>query len=346
MEHKIAFIGFGTVGRGLVEILLDKTRELKNELGFDWKIVAISDPRVGSVCTPSGLAAAAILPHLEKHGNLEGFECETAGMDSLKTISDSGADIIVEASYSNMEDGEPALSHIRKALAAGKHVVTTNKGPLVHAYDDLVTLAKDNSVLFRHEGTVLSGTPVFSLTEHCLQCNNILGIRGILNGTTNYILCEMEKGLDYKTALKHAQDAGYAEASPGADVDGIDSLAKTLILAQVLMNTKLDIRKVHTEGISGITAEDIEKAAEEGLRYKLVSSINKNGSTVSASVKLEQLPFDDPLAAVEGATNAITFVTELLDETTIIGAGAGKRPTGYALLHDIIEIHKLAVRNK
>lgn len=340
MEYKLAYIGFGTVGQGLSEIILSHGDALKTAYGVEIKLVAIADQLKGSVYDPDGIDPADVLSYMREHGSIKDYKCRFSGWDSMRTIEESNADIVVEASYTNIDTGEPAVTHIRKAFESGKHVVTTNKGPMVKAYPELMAFAAKNNVFFGFEGTVLSGTPVFSLAKYCLPANEIREIKGILNGTTNYILGEMEKGLSYETALKQAQLAGYAEAQPDADVKGYDALAKVIILADVLMNEKLDIASIPCEGITGISGDDIAKALKEGCRYKLIGSIKREKGSITAKVGPQKLPLSNALAGISGAMNAITFVTEFLGETTIVGAGAGKIETGYALLKDILEIHR------
>ncbi len=345
MEYKLAFVGIGTVGQALLEIIISKQDELIRDYNIQFSVVAITDKILGSVYNPDGLNPKMILDHISAGKNLDEFEGAENGWDALKTIEESNADVLVEVSFTDVTAGEPATTHVRKALECGKHVVTTNKGPLLHAYNELHELATKNNLQIGFEGTVLSGTPVFSLLNSCLQGNEITEIKGILNGTTNYILCEMEKGLDYQTALQQAQDAGYAEAVPDLDVEGKDALAKAIILSNVVMDVKLDISKVPCEGITNITNEEIAEALENGFRFKLVASIKKENNDVTASVGLKKLPLSDPLSGISGPANAVTFVSDLMGEITIVGPGAGKLPTGSALLNDLINIHKATSRS-
>jgi homoserine dehydrogenase len=202
-------------------------------------------------------------------------------------------------------------------------------------------VAIENNVKFRYEGVVLSGTPVFDLLDYCLAGNDITEFKGILNGTTNFMLTKMEEeGMPYDKALALAQDLGYAEADPTADVEGFDALAKVIILSNLVLGGDLKPDDVERVGISDITIEDIWGAKGEGTRYKLIGSGKKVGNRVIASVKPEKLPYSDPLAGVGGATNALTFKTDLSGDITILGAGAGKIETGFAILIDVLNIHR------
>jgi homoserine dehydrogenase len=242
----------------------------------------------------------------------------------------------------DLETAEPAISHCRAAFENGMHVITCNKGPPALAVRQLREEAARHGVRFVFEGAVLSGTPLFNLAESCLTGNEIEAVSGILNGTCNYILCEMEAGVAYGAALKQAQELGYAEAKPDADVNGADALAKVVILANTLMAGALAPAEVPCEGIAAITPDDIAHARAEGRRYKLIGSVTRENGAIIGRVAPQAIPLSDPLAGVSGATNALTLKTDLLDEITIAGPGAGRTPTGYALLIDLMRIGEAA----
>lgn len=183
----------------------------------------------------------------------------------------------------------------------------------------------------------MSGTPALRLPLTTLAGNNISEMRGILNGTTNYILTRMEDGLSYEDALREAQQRGYAEADPTNDVEGYDARGKVVILANVVMGVPLRQDEVACQGISHMTAADISRAAE-GKRWKLLARVRRDGRDVAARVAPEMIPLTDPLAGVAGATNAITYECDLLGPVTLVGAGAGRLETGFALLIDVITI--------
>ena len=345
MEFRLAFIGFGVVGQGLAEILVDEEDLLKRLYDVDLKAVAISDTQKGSVYDPAGLDMVRLLDLVATKGRIDDYPSGTKGWDSVKTIIESSANVVVEASWTDISTGEPAMTHVRTAIEQGKHVVTTNKGPIVLAGKELMGLAKKNGVELRFEGTVLSGTPAISLGTWNLIVAGTTAVRGIVNGTTNYILTEMEQGLNYDAALKQAQKLGYAEADPTADVEGFDATAKILILANAIMGSHLTTDQVERQGITKIAKEDVMKAKAEGKRWKLIASARlRDDGSVEAYVRPEMLPLDDPLASVMGPTNALTYETRYLGKVTIVGPGAGKLATGYALLHDILDIHRVISR--
>lgn len=345
-KTKIALIGFGTVGQGLCEILLSKEGYLKSQYGFEARIVAISDVIKGAVYCAGGLDVQQCLDLVQDAKSLDEYQCEDSncdcekGWDSMRTIKETNADIICELAFTDFNTGEPAITHCKTAFENGKHVVTSNKGPAALQYAALRKLAEQNNVKFMIEGTVMSGTPVINLANSPLAGCEITAIKGILNGTTNYMLSEMEKGMSYDDVLVKAQELGYAEADPAGDVEGFDAMAKVIILSNVLMNIPISANDVDREGITKITSEMIADAKNDNARWKLIGSIEKTSSGVKASVKPEKLPLTHPLANIMGATNALTFTTDLLGDVTIIGAGAGKIETGYSILTDILEIHR------
>ncbi len=341
MEHKIGLIGCGTVGRGLLEILTQKAAFLKEAYGFEAKVVAINDKLLGSLLIPEGIDIPALLKVLESGGKLDdylkGKPNPAKSLDPLEMLERTEADIIAEMSYTDIKTGEPATGYIRKALRLGKHVVTSNKGPAALNYAELKKAADQAKVFFGIEGTVMSGTPVFNLARSGFAGNDIREIKGILNGTTNFILSKMEEeGMEYAQALALAQKLGYAEADPTADVEGFDALAKIVILSNVLMGGAVKTSDVAREGISKISRPDVEQAKKAGYRYKLIAQAKKENGRLTASVSPQKLPLSDPLTGVMGAQNALTFDLDLLGKVTIQGPGAGKIPTGYSILADIL----------
>lgn len=339
MCFKLAFIGFGVVGQGLAEILHEKKEELEERYDLEFEVVAISDKKLGSAYRPEGLELDKILDMVEHGISLSEYPEAETGADPMKTIKETNADTIIEVTFTDMETGGPALDHVKEALKEGKHVVSTNKGPVAQEIKELEELADENDVCYRYEGTVLSGTPALNLAIKNLAGCKIKEIKGIVNGTTNYILSKMEEGMEYEKALQKAQDLGYAEADPTGDVEGIDAQGKTLILSNALMNADMELEDVGRKGITDLTLEDIEKAKEEDKRWKLIAHSKQEDGEVEAKVSPEKLPLDHPLAGVMGPTNAITYSTDHLGDVTIIGPGAGKEETGYALLVDLLAVN-------
>lgn len=342
IEHKIVLIGFGTVGQGLVEILVTRAAELENRYGVRFVVAAISDLLKGSLYAADGLDGTKLLELTRAGRPLSDYPPQDGvirGWDSLQTIRAARADTVVEVSWTDVKTGQPAIDHCLAAFASGKNAVLTNKGPVALAYRQLHDAAAAAGRRFLFEGTVMSGTPAIRLARQALAGCQIAEIQGIFNGTTNYILTRMEAGDTYASALAAAQQLGYAEADPTADVEGFDSLAKVAILANVLLGANLAVSDVPRQGITGLTPADIAQAQARGERWKLVGRISKAADgTVRASVQPQTLPLTHPLANVGGVTNAITYTTDLLGPVTLVGPGAGRLETGFAILSDLLEI--------
>jgi homoserine dehydrogenase len=337
--YRLAVIGFGNVGQGFAEILAEKGDELAQRFGLQLEIVAVSDILKGSVYDAQGLDPKNLLEALRFDGTLNNIEAPQRGWDALETIRNSEADVVVELSYTDLETGQPALDHIRTALESGKHVVTSNKGPVALAYQELNALAAEKELQIGVEGTVMSGTPALHLGRDLLAGAGIQRIQGIVNGTTNYILTQMEAGAPYAVALADAQERGYAEADPTGDVEGYDAAGKAVILANMLMDANLSMADVERQGISKLSPQDIAEATSAGERWKLIALVERINNGVRASVQPRRLPISHPLASVSGATNAVTFSTDLLGDVTLVGPGAGRTETGYALVSDLLAIH-------
>lgn len=339
--YRLALIGFGNVGQGLAQILDERGADLRQQFGVDVRITAVSDPRLGSVYDPGGLSPRALLATVQKDGSLQRMAAPMRGWDSIRTIRSTETDVVVELSPTDLKTGEPAISHIRAAFESGKYAITTNKGSVALAYKALSRLAKEHGVEFGVEGTVMSGTPALRLGAEMLAGAGITKIQGIINGTTNYILTQMQDGKSYAEALAEAQSKGYAEVNPAGDVEGHDAAGKLVILASVLMDASIGVEDVECEGITHLTKEDISEAEDGGDVWKLIASLEQTAEGgVRARVRPERISRAHPLASVRGATNAITYTTKLLGDITLIGPGAGRLATGYAILCDLLAIDR------
>ena len=337
MKQKIAIIGFGTVGQGLCEILLKKREYLKEKYDYEFEVVAVADFVYGNVFNAEGLDISKML---EEAKAKKKFSEDLTEWNNIELIKNCNADVVCELTFTDLKTGGPAIDHCIAAFESGKHIVTSNKGPAALKYQEMKKLAEKNGVSFQIEGTVVAGTPVINLAEGPLAGCEISKIRGILNGTTNYMLSEMEKGMSYDEVLKIAQELGYAEADPTGDVEGYDARGKVTILANVVMGAPLKIDDVACEGITKITPEDIKKAKEKNARWKLIGTVEKKDGKVVGSVAPEMIDLSHPLAGIMGATNALTFTTDLLGDVTIVGPGAGRIETGFSILTDLLKIFR------
>jgi len=252
---------------------------------------------------------------------------------SLELIDGRLADLLVELTPTNIRDGEPGLSHIRRAIEEGMDVVTANKGPIALAYEELTGLAEERGVMLLYEATVGGGIPLISLQKRCLMADELLEIKGILNGTTNYILSRMHfEGMTFDLALREAQMLGIAERDPSLDIDGIDTALKIVILANSLMNARRRLSDVKVKGVRKVTSEAVAAAKESGMAIKLIGTASEEELSVAPRL----IKLGDPLC-VHGTLNAVNFKLRILGNLTVIGEGAGES-TISALLNDIREV--------
>jgi homoserine dehydrogenase len=340
LKLRIILVGYGVVGQGLTSILTRRSLENVKDHGFNPKIVAVID-KGGAAISSRGLNLEKLETLKRKGSVAEDTEFGYPKMSALEAIESVEAEVVVEATSTNVKNAEPALSYITKAFKTGKHVVTTNKGPLALAMPALTELADYNHVYLRFSGTVGGGTPMLEFAKKCLVGDKILAIRGILNGTTNYILSEMAQNhVTFNQALANAQKRGYAETDPTMDVEGIDTACKVVIMANWIMNKKLTLKNVNVTGIRDVSLQALDEAAKRGSTIKLIGSIDDSKPTV----KPIEIAKNDPLC-VSGVLNAVTFVSEFAGEETIVGRGAGGIETASAVLRDLLDIrHKLANR--
>ncbi len=344
MQHlRLSIVGFGVVGQGLAELLHTKKELLEQHYGLNVTLVSVANAHNGFIYKEDGLNIPLLLEltatrdALTKHPDVQHWE------NALEGLQATQADMLAEATATNLRDAEPGMSHIRAALTKGMHVITANKGPGALAAKDLHVVAHQHNVQLRMESTVMAGTPVLSTLRYGLAGTRIRAVRGILNGTTNYILTAMATGREYEEVLKEAQAKGYAEADPTADVEGFDAVAKVLILAFLAFGHSMQQDQVVRQGITGITKEHMRRAVNNNnARIKLIASLQAahdlGNTPLEARVEPVELPLSDPLARVDGSMNAITIETDTLPSVTIIGPGAGRLETGQGLLSDLIAI--------
>ncbi|MFQ5710404.1 MAG: homoserine dehydrogenase [Candidatus Geothermarchaeales archaeon] len=324
---RVILVGFGFVGKSFVETIHRKIEILKSVDG-DFKLVGVSDVE-GYAYNKDGLDLRRLSSMKKISEYPEGFHKEES---SVELIEGCDADVVVEATPTNIVDGEPGLTHIRRALARNMHVVTSNKGPMVLAYRELTDLARRRNLELRYEATVAGAVPVFSLINRCLQGDKISRISGIFNGTTNYILSKMYfEGTSFELALKEAQERGIAERDPTYDIEAIDPACKIVILANALMGRNVRLEDVRRMGISRINPEAVNLAKDSGYAIKLIGVIDE---TLEVAPRL--IPLNHPLC-VHGTLNAVHFETDLAGEITIVGHGAGME-TVSAMVNDVISI--------
>ena len=335
-DSKLAFLGFGNVGRALARLLLIKRDELRRRYQMNWQVVGIATRRHGVAIDPGGLDLEQTLTLAEAGEALSPLSRQPAKIDGEIFVRLCGADILFENTPVNYQNGQPAISHIRAAIESGMHVITANKGPVVHAYQELTELAESREVRFLFESTVMDGAPIFSLWRETLPAADLLAFRGVLNSTTNLILTLMEEGKSFDEAVAYTQEIGIAETDPSGDIQGWDTAVKVAALVTVLMRVPLKPTQVKREGIESLTLEDVKDALAAGRRWKLVCQAARVGGGVHASVGLEQVEPSDSLYNVIGTSSSITFESDVLGDLTITEANPGPQTTAYGLLADFI----------
>ena len=338
---RIILIGYGIVGQSFTKLLLSKLVDLYNLYGMKPRIVACVDNK-GSAIDTSGLDIQRLLEIKKNKGTVgEYYRNKSSQLDPLQIIENIDAEIVIELTPTNLKDGEPGLSHIMSAMKYSKNVITVNKGPLSVAFPSLIELANYNGIMFKFSGTVGGGTPILEFAKRCLKGDRIVSFKGILNGTTNFILSKMEEGLTFKEALKDAQVKGYAETIPSLDIDGFDAAAKLVIMANWLMGMKVALEDVNRIGITQVKTQEVSKALEQGNAIKLIASC-ENKKLVVKPIEVSKL---DPIC-VNGTLNSVTFSLEYAGNQTIIGRGAGGIETASAVLRDMIEIRENIINEK
>ncbi len=339
MVHRIVLLGFGNVGREFARMLVERRAELRREQGLEVSVVAVLTARHGRVENPKGVDLRKALRLAEADRSLE--SCGRAIREPATVfVRRVRADIVVEITPLRIAEDQLAIDHIRAALSSGKHVITANKGPVVYRYLPLRALAARKHVGFRYEGTVMDGAPVFNLFQETLRGTHVESFEGILNSTSNFILSEMEAGRSYADGVEAARRMGFLETDPAMDLEGWDATAKACLLANVLMGGRLKPEAVPRQGIAGITAARVQGARALGRRVKQVARGWKEGREVRASVTVEELPLEHPLASIEGTSNGLLARTDMLKELLISERNPGIRQTAFALYSDLIAIHE------
>ena len=323
MDIRIGIAGLGTIGSGVVELIRENALVIREKTGVSLSVVAIAEPAIDS------------RPDFDRAG----IRIYKDGMD---LVSDPAVDILVELVGGVAFPKKLVLA----ALENGKHVVTANKALLAKEGQEIYQTAARKQLALGIEASVAGGIPVIKTIREALVGNRILEIRGIINGTCNYILTRMaEHGLSFAAALAEAQARGFAEADPTLDITGGDAAHKIAILAALAFNTPVDMADVHVEGIDRIDTNDIRYARELGYVVKLIGIARERGDAgIEARVHPTLVPVDDQLASIRNEFNAVFLRCDFLGDGMLTGKGAGSRPTASAVVGDIVDI-ALAMRD-
>ncbi len=320
---KIGILGFGNIGTGTYELLEMNRQEIETTLDAKVEIAKIL---VRDASKDRGLDVPK--------GTF------TTNADDI--LNNPEIDIVIEV----LGGIEPATSYMLTAMKNGKHVVTANKAALAANYNELIETAKANNIVFRFEASVCGGIPILSILSGSLKANKFEEVLGILNGTTNYILTMMAKeGMDYETALKQAQELGFAEADPTADVEGIDAANKLTILIALMFGEYVAPEDIPTTGITKVTLEKIEEARSNKCKIKLIAHAKRDeNGKLFCEVRPMHISETHPLANINKEYNAVFVKGNAVDDVMLYGKGAGPFPTGSAVMGDVIEIIKNAIK--
>lgn len=345
MHYNLSLIGFGNVARALVRLLERKRGLLESQYGVTYSITGIATGRHGFAVDPDGLDIHQALELVESGKSINSLNYQLQITNSLEVIQYSRAHVMFENSPVDHHSGQPAIDHVRAALEAGQHVVTANKGTVVHGYRELTALAKSRGVKFLFESTVLGGSPLFSVFRETFPLAELHSFRGILNATTNLILSRMENGETFEEAVKYCQSIGIAETDPSADVDGWDAAIKVAALVTVLMDASQPLKPqdVERKGIREITPGMVEQAKASQKRYKLVCSAEKVGESVKARVAPELVDPSSPLYGIMNSSSGVAFRTDVLPDYSITvtereGMPGGPVETAYGLFADFVSL--------
>jgi len=375
---RLCILGFGNVARRLCEVLAARERDLAEHFGLEVVVTAAGTRSHGSLVAPDGLSPAATLraAGLEP-GDLQSAPATPAGWGfaeparpGAELIAVSGADVLVEATVQEEGGAATAIAHVEHALTRGMHVLTVNKGPIAWDYRRLADLAAAHGRRLLFEGVTMDGCPVYNLAARCLPGTRVLGISGVLNSTTNYLLDAMAEGRAFDEALAWVQAEGFAEADPSHDIDGVDAASKTAALANVLMDARLTPADVPRESIRAVDAERIAAVRAAGRRLRVACEAEvvdgaerlpvlgaahagaprdpapaadapataAEPPAVSAAVRLVEVDADHPFFAVGGSMSTVVIRTDLMGEVQVVERDALLTQTAYALYSDLLSL--------
>ena len=351
----LLLVGFGNVGRRFAHLLEDKSVRLRGDYDLSWRVVGIATKHHGTAYDARGLDLVKALKLAEAGSSLssligpESGRMIAPGASGLELIKHATGEskarklehlVVVETTLLDIERGQPATDHVIAALRGGAHVVTANKGPVAFAYREILSSTGMAHRRFLFEGAVMDGIPVFNLVRETLPAVEILGFRGVINTTTNYILTAMESGRTFGDALAEMQAAGIAEADPSIDIDGWDAAAKIAAMVNVFMRGAATPRTIDRTGIRAITRDQVLDAMRRGKRIRLVASAERQDGHAVGRVAPVELDAGDPLASLGGMQNMLVLHTDVLGSIGIQQLDGGLIQTAYALLSDLVTVAK------
>jgi homoserine dehydrogenase len=323
---RVAFVGFGTVGRALHALLERRRAALQHEYGITYSVTGLSSRRMGWLANASGMDASSPA----------GTECRNIH----QWLAEAEADVVFEAIPLDAETGQPALDYLRAALAHGAHAISANKGPVVHGFRDLMHLAKTHGRGYAFEAAVMDGAPVFSLVRECLPMAGLRAVSGVFTSTATVVIEAVEEGLSINEGIARAQALGIAEADPSYDVDGWDSAVKLCAVANVLLGADLRPADVTREGVGTLDETAIRRAHSEGRPYRLVGDIRPDEhGALRAAVRPVQCALDAPLGVVHGATLVMHYEADMFPGgLTVTSHDPDPTTTAYGMFADFVRL--------
>lgn len=335
-HYRLALLGFGNVGQAFARLLQGKESLLLQVHDLTFTITGIATAHHGTAMDPQGIDIGRALQLINQRSDLALLSKHPPLKDMVEFIRNCDADVLFENTPVNYTDGQPAVDYLRTALQSGMHAITANKGPVVHGYQELRQLAEKHRRKFLFESAVMDGAPIFSLFRESLPATELRRFSGVLNSTTNLILTRMESGESLEQAIAYAQSIGIAETDPSGDIDGWDAAVKVAALVTVLMGIPLKPSQVERTGIRNLTQDDVQGAARQGKRWKLVCAAERKGDGVTAQVHPELVGNNSALYGVNGTSSIVTFETDVLPQLSIVEGDPGPETTAYGLLADFI----------
>ena len=332
----VCLVGFGNVGKALVRLLEKKQPVLTSQFGFSTVVTGIATGSHGMAIDPGGIDIHQAIQLVESGKSLASISKVTTPENNLAFIRECQAEVLYENTPVNHHTGQPAADHLKAALDVGMHAITANKGPVVHAYQELTALAQKQNRRFLFESAVMDGAPIFSLFRGPLPAVELKGFHGILNSCTNLLLELMEQGKTFEEAVAYGQSVGITETDPSADIDGWDAAIKVCALSTVLMGIPLKPEEVNRTGIRGITAQMVADALKTSERWKLVCSAQRQGDSVVAKVSPQRIAAASPLYSINGTSSFVQFEMDTLPGLGILESNPGPETTAYGLLADLI----------
>lgn len=344
---RIWLVGFGTVGKWLARAVDSQAERLARRYDIGVTVVGLANKRDGFIYDANGLDLATVLERVSAGGSIAEHPGVRVWPTAIEGLRATEADLLVEVASSPSSDSESGVAHMREALDRSIPVVTSNKWPVALHGLELAQQARSRGIAFRAESTVMSGTPVLSALVDGLAGTVPISLRGVLNATVNFILTRMAAGLSYEDALSDAERAGLAERDPSADVEGHDAVAKVMILSALVFGRQLRRDQVACRGVIDLAPAEIDRAASGTARLRHVATLEFGESDglgqVTARVEPEFVGRDDPLANIEGTTNAVVYQAAPIGQVAIIGPGAGPQLAGQGVFSDLIAVARSRV---